>query len=102
MKVFLVSALLVVSSFTLEKRLCNQLKFDVSITHTSNDQNNGIIEVVDLKSTTKVKAFLYGDKKSKNRLDVKVEKLTNLESGKYLLVLQNNECSSVKKDIIIK
>ncbi len=102
MKVFIFSLLLVISSFTYERQDCDQLKFEVNITHSSDGLNNGIIEVVELKSTSKVKAFLYGDKKSKNRLDVKIDKLNNLEAGKYLLVLQNKDCSSVKKDIIIQ
>jgi len=81
---------------------CDQLKFDVSIVDTTNGLDNGTIEVSIVKSSSKVRAYLYGDKKSKNRLDVRIDKLNKLPAGTYLLVLQNNDCSAVKRNLVVK
>jgi len=104
MKFLLVSLLISFSYFNsqLESLDCDDLKFSIEVTHTSNGQDNGIINVTIVKSETKAKAFLYGKLKSNNKLGVNPTELTGLKSGKYILVLQNKECSSVKRDIIIK
>jgi len=102
MKLFFISILLAITSLTSIEEQCDTLKFDLEITHTTGGHDNGKIEVIILASHSGVKAFLYGDKKSKNLLDVKINKLDNLQAGTYLLILQDNECSSVKRDIIIK
>lgn len=85
-----------------EKNYCDDLKFSIEVTHTTNGTNNATLEITVIKSASKVKAYLYGDTKSKNKLNVELTELTDLPSGKYILVLQNNKCSSVKRDIIIK
>ncbi len=102
MKLLLISVLIAISPFNLETEPCKDLTYDIKLTHTSDGKDNGIIEVTITKSSSKVKAFLYSEGKSGNKLDVKLDELTHLKAGKYILVLQNKECSSVKRDIIIK
>ena len=102
MKLIFVSVLLAMVSLLSKEEQCDTLKFDLEITHTTDGLDNGKIEVTILESPSRVKAFLYGDKKNKNRLDVKIDKLVKLQAGTYVLVLQNKECSSVKNNIIIK
>jgi len=102
MKIVFASVLVVLASFIPKEQECDQLKFDINVVHTTNGLDNGKIEVVNIDSPSKVRAFLYGDKRDKNRLDVKVEKLDKLKAGTYILILQNKKCSSVKRDIIVK
>ena len=102
MKVVLVSVLVVFSSFLPNEQECDQLKFEINIVHTTDGRDNGKIEVSNIDSPSQVKAFLYGNGKNKNKLDVKIEKLVKLGSGTYTLVLQNNKCSAVKRDIIVR
>jgi hypothetical protein len=102
MKLFFISVLLMGMSFLPKEEECDQLKFDTSIVHTTNGLDNGTIEIAIIKSSSKVRAFLYGDKKSKNRLDVRIDKLNKLPAGTYLLILQNNECSATKRNLVIE
>jgi hypothetical protein len=102
MKLFFISVLLMGMSFLTNNEECDQLKFDINIVHTTSGLANGIIEVSVIKSASKVRAFLYGDKKSKNRLNVRIDKLNKLQAGTYLLVLQNNDCSTVKRNLVVK
>ena len=102
MKIVFASVLVVIASFLPKEQECDQLKFDVNVVHTTEGLDNGKIEVINIDSPSKVRAFLYGDKRDKNRLDVKVEKLDKLKAGTYILILQNKKCSSVKRDIVVK
>ena len=102
MKIVFVSVLLFLASFISKEQECDQLKFEINVVHTSDGLDNGKIEVTNIDSPSKVRAFLYGDKREKNKLDVKVEKLEKLKPGTYILILQNKKCSSVKRDIIVK
>ena len=102
MKIVFASVLVAILSFIPKEQECDQLKFDIHVVHTSSGLDNGKIEVSKIDSPSKVRAFLYGDNKSKNRLDVKVEKLIKLPAGTYILILQNSQCSSVTHDIIVK
>jgi len=81
---------------------CDGLKFEIEIIHTTSNLNNGIIEVTVIKSNSKVRVFLYGDLKSKNRLDVKPSELTQLAAGTYLLVIRDDKCNKIKRDIVIE
>ena len=101
MKIVFVSVLVVIASFLPKEQECDQLKFDINVVHTTGGLDNGKIEVTNIESPSKVRAFLYGDKRE-NRLDVKVEKLDKLKSGTYILILQNKKCSTVKRDIVVK
>lgn len=102
MKLLLISSIVALMSFTVLQKSCDDLKFDIKITSTSSGLDNGKIEVTIIKSTSNVRAYLYGDTRKKNKLDVSVDDLINLEAGTYTLVLQNNDCSAVKRDIEIK
>jgi hypothetical protein len=102
MKLFFIGVLFFTFTLVAGQPPCNGLKFEVKVTHTTDNLDNGKIEVTIIKSAAGVKAFLYGDKKSKNRLDVKPDQLTQLAAGTYQLVLQDNNCSTLKRDIIIK
>ena len=103
MKLFLVGLLFFTSIVWEVDPICDQLKFDVLISNTSSGQNNGKIEVVlENSGESNVRAYLYGDKRSKNKLDKKIDELTSLSKGTYILVLQNSECSSMKSDIVIE
>ncbi len=102
MKIAFVSVLVVLTSFLPKEQECDQLKFDINIVHTSDGLNNGKIEVSNVDSPSPVRAFLYGNGKDKNLLDVKIEKLIALKAGTYILILQNKKCSTVKRDIIVK
>lgn len=102
MKFILISVLLAFSSFNTTSDICDDLKFDIEVTHTTNSLDNGIIDVTITKGNTSVKAFLYGKSRSNNKLNIKIDELKSLSSGTYTLVLQNKNCSSVKSDIIIK
>ena len=102
MKIVIASVLVVIASFLPKEQECDQLKFDINVVHTTDGLDNGKIEVINIDSPSKVRAFLYGDNKGKNRLDVKIEKLDKLQAGTYILILQNKECSAVKRDIIVK
>lgn len=102
MKIILISVLLAFSSFNSAINECDELKFDFKIVNTSNGLDNGAIEVKITKSSSKVKAYLYSYGKSDNRLGVKTDELDNLRKGKYMLVLQNDNCFAAERDIIIK
>lgn len=102
MKIFFVGVLIFTSSILAGQPPCEGLKFEIKVTNTSQSLDNGKIEVTIIKSAAGVKAYLYGDSKSKNRLNVKINKLTHLAAGKYILVLQDEKCSTVQRDIIIK
>ncbi len=103
MKLVLFSIIIVLSSFSaVEDEFCDDLKFSIEVTHTSSGLDNGVIDVVIIKSESKAKAYLYGESKNKNKLDVELSELTGLKSGKYILVLQNKKCSTVEHDIIIR
>lgn len=102
MKLLIFSSVVFLLSFTNLPQTCDDLKFDVKVTNTTNGQNNGKLDVTIIKSSSKIHAYLYGDTKSKNKLNVGLDDLINLESGTYTLVLQNNECSAVKQGIEIK
>ena len=102
MKIVFASVLVIIASFLPKEQECDELKFEINVVHTTDGLENGKIEVIDIDSPSKVRAFLYGDKRDKNRLDVKAEKLDKLKAGTYVLILQNKNCSSVKRDIIVK
>lgn len=103
MKSILLSFIILFLSFySLGEDLCDNLKFTVEVSDTSQGLNNGEIKVVLKNKSSHVKAFLYGDKKAKNKLDISIDELTQLKPGSYILILQNKDCSSVKRDIIIK
>lgn len=103
MKLFLVGILFFTSSIWEVDTICDQLKFDVIITNTSIGENNGKIEVIlEDGEKSNIRAYLYGEGSSKNRLDKKIDELTDLSKGTYILVLQNSECSSMKSDIVIE
>lgn len=102
MKFLLISVLIAFSSFNSETEPCKDLTYDIKLTHTSGGQDNGIIEVTITKSASKVKTYLYSEGKTENKLDVKLDELTRLKAGTYMLVLQNDICYAVKRDIIIK
>ena len=102
MKIVFASVLVIIASFLPKEQECDELKFEINVVHTTEGHENGQIEVINIDSPSKVRAFLYGDKRDKNRLDVKVEKLDKLKAGTYVLILQNKNCSSVKRDIIVK
>ncbi len=102
MQLLFISVLLAFSTNFISTEPCEELICEIEITDSSEGLNNGMIEVIIVKSSSKVKAYLYGDNRSKNKLNVDIDKLNKLEPGSYLLVLQNNKCSIVKHDIIIK
>ena len=102
MKFILISVLLGFSSFSTTSDVCDDLKFDIEVTHTTDGLNNGKIDVTITKGLQNVKAFLYAKSRGNNRLNIKIDELKNLPSGTFTLVLQNKNCSSVKSDIIIK
>jgi hypothetical protein len=102
MKIVLVGVLVIFTSFLPREQECDQLKFDINIVHTTDGQDNGKIEVSNINSPSQVKAFLYGNGKNKNKLDVKIENLEKLGVGTYTLILQNKKCSTVTRDIIIR
>lgn len=102
MKLLLISSVVFLLSFSSLQQACDDLKFDIKITNTTNGLNNGKIEITITRSSSKVHAFLYGDAKQKNKVDVDPDDLINLQAGTYMLVLQNDQCYEVKQDIIIK
>lgn len=102
MKLFLVGILFFTSSFVEVEPFCDELKFDLEITHTSEGLDNGKIEVTILKGESNVTAFLVGDTVKKNRLGVKLKELSQLPAGTYILILENDICSQTKRDIVIK
>ena len=102
MKLFLVGLILFASSFSLQNETCDDIKYEIEIIHTSNGLDNGQIEVNILSSSSKVKANLFGKDPSLNKIDVEIDELNNLSAGTYVLVLQNDQCSTVKSDIVIK
>ena len=102
MKFIFISLLIAISSFSFQSDTCGDLKFDIEVTHTSGGIGNGIIDVTIIKSSSKAMAYLYGDEKSKNKLNIDPDQLNKLKAGTYMLVLQNDQCYAVKRDIIIK
>ena len=101
MKFIFISLLISFSSFNPPVDNCDDLKFEVKVTHTTNGLDNGIIDVTVTKGSSNLDVFLYGDIRSKNKLKVKIDELKNLASGTYILILQNDKCSTVKRDILI-
>ena len=107
MKVFVGSLLLV---FFMAARPapvpdCDGLQYKLTITHTSNGENNGRIEVEIIKSSSRVRAYLYikkGNQRKNSKEDVSVDELTGLAAGHYVLILQDAKCSAVEHDLVIK
>ncbi len=104
MKFLLVSLLISFSYFNSQPESldCDDLKFNIEVIHTSNGLDNGIIDVTITKSTSKVKVYLYSEGKSANKLNIKLDDLKKLKAGTYMLVLQNDNCYAVKRDIVIR
>ena len=102
MKIVLIGVLVVFTSFLPKEQECDQLKFEVNIVHTTDGRDNGKIEISNIDSPSEVRAFLYGNGKNNNVLDVKIEKLVKLGAGSYTLILQNKKCSAVKRNIIVR
>ncbi|MCB0496924.1 MAG: hypothetical protein KDC79_12370 [Cyclobacteriaceae bacterium] len=102
MRLLVISSIVMLFSFTIPNQECDDIKFDVEISNTTNGLNNGKIDVTIIKTSSKVRAYLYGDKRSKNKLNVEIDELKGLEAGKYTLILQNKVCSVVKQDIVIE
>lgn len=102
MRLLILSSIVILLSFTVPLKKCDDIQYDIKILHTTGGLNNGKIEITITKSSSSVSAYLYGDVKSKNKLNVKIDQLNNLKTGVYILVLQNKECSTVQRDIIIR
>lgn len=102
MKLFLVGLLFFSSTFSFDEPPCDELQFEITVINTTQGLDNGKIEISLKKRASNVKANLFGDRSSKNRIGVKINELTKLSSGTYILILQNDKCFELKKDIVIQ
>lgn len=106
MRLFLVSWLIFfLPGFRqIDQTPCHDLQYEVAVHHTTQGQANGWLEVKIIKSSSRVKAFLYRQKGSHqyDKHGVKPDELTGLAAGKYILVLQNKQCTVHQEDIEIR
>jgi len=102
MKVLLFSGLLLVSTLFPAVTDCDSIQLDLQVTHTSDGNNDGKIEVSVEKGQAPFKVYLFADKRSDNLLDVKFKDLKNLKAGNYLLLVQDSggECT-YRQNVII-
>ncbi len=75
---------------------CPEIRIEVQVTNTSDNQNNGMIELKG-DDNQKYKVFLLsGD--GKNSLEASDKELENLKKGEYNLIVQNGKgCSKLFK-----
>jgi len=102
MKILLISGLLNLWAFLPGGINCDNLKLDISLTHTTNGKANGKIEVVVQRGAGPFKVFLFASKREDNLEDVKFKDLKDLKSGEYILVVQDKESNcTFKQNVII-
>jgi hypothetical protein len=79
---------------------CDEIQVTERLTHTTKGLSNGEIHLTFKDKEEQYTLFLFGDVVSKNRLDIKSDKILDLHSGNYTLLIQNK--IGCKKQLKIK
>jgi len=79
---------------------CDEIQVTEKLTHTTEGLSNGEIHLTFKDKEEQYTLFLFGDVVSKNRLDIKSDKILDLHSGNYTLLIQNK--IGCKKQLKIK
>ena len=89
--------LFVTDSFSQADRPCEAISVEHNVRHTSQGLNNGAVDLIIKGGIQPYEISVIGDKRSKNKLNINLTRITDLQPGTYLIVIQDN--SGCRKEV---
>ncbi|MBL6449433.1 hypothetical protein JMN32_24185 [Fulvivirga sp. 29W222] len=89
--------LFVTDGFSQNDEPCEIVSVEYNIKNTSHGLSNGSIDLIIEGGRKPFNISVIGDKRSKNKLNINLTRITDLQPGTYLIVIQDN--SGCRKEV---